>query len=144
MVNEDSRLSAPQDSPTPPPGLDDYLSDLIRKTFGGDLATGDASAPIVLPDKEELTVRLVSQQSLERLRDAESDRSVFDNFLWCLVGGILGFFTNLVTGTTISIHAAGYVFIGFIGSATIVALMMRRRLVRRLDQARRRVHVDND
>lgn len=123
--------------------LDQYLSDLIRKSFGGDLATSDASAPILLPDKEDLTVRLVSQQSLERLRDAESDQSVFDNLLWCLLGGIIGFFTNLVTGgQDISVQPAGYVFLAFMTAAVLAALMMRRRLTRRLNEARRRVHVN--
>ncbi len=123
--------------------LDQYLSDLIRKSFGGDLATSDASAPIVLPDKEELTVRLVSQQSLERLRDAESDQSLFDNLLWCLVGGTIGFFTNLATGgKDISIQPAGYVFLAFMAAAVAATLMMRRRLVKRRNEARRRVHVD--
>lgn len=123
--------------------LDHYLSDIIRKSFGGDLATSDASAPILLPDKEDLTVRLVSQQSLERLRDAESDRSVFDNLLWCLLGGMIGFFTNVATGSKdISIQPAGYVFLAFMTAAVVATLMMRKRLVRRLNEARRRVHVD--
>jgi hypothetical protein len=123
--------------------LDQYLSDIIRKSFGGDLATSDASAPILLPDKEDLTVRLVSQQSLERLRDAESDRSVFDNLLWCLLGGMIGFFTNVATGSKdISIQPAGYVFLAFMAAAVVATLMMRKRLVRRLNEARRRVHVD--
>lgn len=123
--------------------LDQYLSDLIRKSLGGDPATSDASAPILLPDKEDLTVRLVSQQSLERLRDAESDRSVFDNLIWCLLGGIIGFFTNLVTGgNSISIQPAGYVFLAFMATAVLSALLMRGRLVRRLNEARKRVHVE--
>jgi hypothetical protein len=123
--------------------LDQYLSDLIRKSFGGDLATSDASAPILLPDKEDLTVRLVSQQSLERLRDAESDRSVFDNLLWCLLGGMIGFFTNVATGgKSISVQPAGYVFLVFMAASVLATLIMRRRLVRRLNEARRRVHVD--
>jgi hypothetical protein len=143
MNDELPQLNTSRDNSGTPANLDDYLSDLIRKTFGGDFATTDASAPIVLPDKEELTVRLVSQQSLERLRDAESDRWVYDNLLWCLMGAILGFFINLATDESFSIHASGYVLIGSIGSAIIVTLLMRRRLVKRLDQARRRVHVDN-
>jgi hypothetical protein len=124
--------------------LDGYLSELVRKSFGGDIATGDASAPIILPDKEDLTVRLVSQHSLERLRDAESDKSIFDNLLWCLLGGVLGFFTNVVTADKISIKAAGFVFIAFMTAAAITSITLRRRLSRRLQEARRRVHVGKD
>jgi hypothetical protein len=124
--------------------LDGYLSELVRKSFGGDIATGDASAPIILPDKEDLTIRLVSQHSLERLRDAEADKSIFDNLLWCLLGGAIGFFTNVATADTISIKAAGFVFMAFMAAATITILILRRRLSRRLQEARRRVHVGKD
>jgi hypothetical protein len=124
--------------------LDGYLSELVRNSFGGDVATGDASAPIILPDKEDLTVRLVSQHSLERLRDAEADKSIFDNLLWCLLGGALGFFTNVATTNEISITSPGVVFITFMAIAIITVLALRRRLLRRLEEARRRVHVGKD
>lgn len=120
-----------------PADLDAYLSELVRKTFGGDVATGDASAPIILPDREDLAVRLVSQHSLERLHDAESDKSLFDNLLWCLLSGLIGFFTNVATAGDISIAPAGYVFLSFMTVLTITATIMRRRLSRRLTEARR-------
>jgi hypothetical protein len=120
--------------------LDKYLSEIIRNTFGGDLATGDASAPIVLPDRQELAVRLVSQHSLERLRDAEADRSIFDNLLWCLLGGLIGFFTNVATSRSVTIGAAGYVFIAVLAIAAVATYAMRLRLSRRLNEARSRVH----
>ncbi|MEN3536103.1 hypothetical protein AAH991_13390 [Microbispora sp. ZYX-F-249] len=85
----------------------------------------------------------MSQHSLNRLRDAESDKAVFDNLLWCLLGGLIGFFTNVVTGDR-SVDAPGYVFLTFIAVTTIATFTMRRRLVRRLTQARKRVHHGGD
>lgn len=127
-----------------PSDLDKYLSELIKNTFGGELATSDASAPIVLPDPKDLTVRLVSQHSLDRLRDAETDRSLFDNLLWCLLGGLIGFFTNVATSQRVTIGAAGYVFISVLAAAAIGTYTMRLRLSRRLTEARGRVHAGRD
>jgi hypothetical protein len=141
---EEQFASREQRQTPEPVELDGYLSELVRKSFGGDVATGDASAPIILPEKEDLTVRLVSQHSLERLRDAEADKSIFDNLLWCLLGGALGFFTNVATADKISITASGFVFMAFMAAATITVLALRRRLSRRLEEARRRVHVGKD
>jgi|SRR5215471_14942892 len=119
--------------------LDHYLSDLIRTTLGAEIASGDTSAPIIFPEREELAVRLVTQHSLDRLQDAESDRAVFDNLLWCLLGGIVGFFTNIVTGNQ-KIETTGYVLLACMAVAAVATLAMRRRLSRRLTDARRRVH----
>jgi hypothetical protein len=124
--------------------LDNYLSEVIRNTFGGELATADASAPIVLPDRQDLTVRLVSQHSLDRLRDAEGDRSIFDNLLWCLLGGLIGFLTNVATSQTLTIGPGGYVFISLLTAAAVGTYTMRLRLSRRLNDARSRVHASRD
>ncbi|HET9897360.1 MAG TPA: hypothetical protein VFQ44_20715 [Streptosporangiaceae bacterium] len=124
--------------------LDKYLSEIIKSTFGGEPATADASAPIVLPDRQDLTVRLVSQHSLERLRDVEADKSLFDNLLWCLLGGLIGFFTNVATSQKVAIGAAGIVFISLLAAAAIGTFAMRLRLSRRLNEARDRVHAKRD
>jgi hypothetical protein len=104
-----------------------------------EIASGDTSAPVIFPEREELAVRLVTQHSLDRLKDAESDRALYDNLLWCLLGGILGFFTNVVTGSQ-KIDSTGYVLLVCIVVAAGAVVAMRRRLTHRLADARRRVH----
>jgi hypothetical protein len=135
-------MKTPESGPSRPPDkdLDTYLSEVLQNTLGGEIASTDAAAAVVLPDKEDLTIRLVSQHSLERLRDAEADKAVYDNLLWCLLGGLVGFATNIVTGSQ-RIDAVGYTFLAFIVLITGAVLAMRRRLVRRLTEARGRVHV---
>jgi hypothetical protein len=118
--------------------VDDYIANLVSKTFGGELAMTDTAAPVVLPDKEELTVRLVTQHSLNRLQDAESDRALFDSATWCIIGAGLGFATNVITGAQ-PVTAAGWVFVAMLAVALIGLIAIRTRVGRRLRDARKRV-----
>lgn len=135
MVQPEPAKSTREDQAEP---LDAYVSEVIRKTFGGDVASGDSSVPIIMPNREDLAVRLVSQHSLDRLRDVESDRTLLDSILWSLVGGVIGFATNVITGNQ-SVSAAGYVFISMLGITLVGVILIRLRLGRRLKDARERV-----
>lgn len=117
---------------------DRLVSELIRNSFGGDLAHVGSTAPVVLPKKEDLTVRLVTQHSLDRLKDAESDRALFDATLWCLIGGVIGFFTNVITGNQ-GINKSGWIFLVMLTVSVIGLSLMRLRVNRRLKKARKRV-----
>ncbi|MBB4677041.1 MULTISPECIES: hypothetical protein [Crossiella] len=121
--------------------MDQYIAELIRHNFGGDPIHPGSSAPIVLPNREELTVRLVTQHSLDRLRDAESDRALFDSMMWCLLGGIVGFFTNVITGGQ-PVSLSGVIFVVMLGLVTAGVVVMRIRLGKRLKNARKGVGGD--
>ncbi|MCE6999582.1 hypothetical protein LZG04_32925 [Saccharothrix sp. S26] len=118
--------------------LDAYVADIINKTVGGEPA-GHSTAPIVMPAREELVVRLVTQHSLDRLRDAEADRTLFDSVLWSLVGAVLGFFTNVITGDD-PVSTAGYVLLAMLVVAFAGVVLVRIRLARRLRSARNKVN----
>lgn len=118
--------------------LDRDISELIRNSLGGEPANDHSVAPVILPEKGDLAVRLVTQHSLDRLRDAESDQRLFDSTFWCLVGGVLGFFTNVVTGGQ-AISSEGYIFLGGLVVGTLFLVMLRVRVGRRVRTARNRI-----
>lgn len=120
---------------------DEFIAELVRNSFGGDPASVASTAPVILPNKEDLTVRLVTQHSLDRMKDAESDRALLDSTIWCLIGGIVGFATNVVTGGQ-GVSAAGWQFVTMLVVAAICVALMRMRVNRRLKKARKRVSND--
>ncbi|PHN00914.1 hypothetical protein [Flavilitoribacter nigricans] len=53
------------------------------------------SAPVKMPNREELTVRLVNISLLQRLDELRGDVTLMQTILWTIIGTILGFATSL-------------------------------------------------
>jgi hypothetical protein len=94
-------------------------------------------APVRLPAPDELEVRLVSEQALERLFDAESDASIHTNIALLLIGTLLGFFTNIATADEFEWSRAVTACVTLLGvTACVLGLLAVRshRRVRHLRQ----------
>lgn len=53
------------------------------------------SAPVKMPNREELTVRLVNISLLQRLDELRGDVTLLQTILWTIIGILLGFVTSL-------------------------------------------------
>ena len=61
------------------------------------------SAPINIPDLEEMTVLLVQADVVYRLEEYRSDQQHWESIMWTLVGAILGVLVNWVTSEPVVI-----------------------------------------
>jgi hypothetical protein len=55
------------------------------------------SAPINIPDIEEMTVLLVQADVVSRLEEYRSDQQHWESIMWTLIGAVLGVLVNWVT-----------------------------------------------
>ncbi|HET9495773.1 MAG TPA: hypothetical protein VFR15_16225 [Chloroflexia bacterium] len=63
------------------------------------------TAEVVLPSREEMQVRLVSANSLERLEEYRNEESKWFSIAGVLIGAGLGIFVNVATGGTMTSSA---------------------------------------
>jgi hypothetical protein len=75
---------------------------LIPEAEGGGIRL-DISAPINIPDLEEMTVLLVQADIVHRLEEYRSDQQHWEAIMWTLVGAILGVLVNWITNEPIVI-----------------------------------------
>lgn len=110
------------------PGLADIAEELAQ-------LLSKPVAPVRIPPAKDLEVRLVSEQTLERLFEAEKDAGLHTNLFLLMVGTALGFFTNVVTADRFdwSRPTIAYVTVLMATSAVFGGLSLRSsRRVRRL------------
>lgn len=96
-------------------------------------------APVKMPSTEELEVRLVSEQALERMFDAESDASLHTNFLMLVAGTILGFLTNLATGTGFTWSRDVIAYVVVLALVTLLMAVLSVRSHRRAKVLKRQI-----
>ncbi|MEJ0011274.1 MAG: hypothetical protein WDM94_01345 [Bauldia sp.] len=99
------------------------------------------TAPIQLPSKEELTVRLVNISLLQRLDELRGDVTLLQTIFWTIAGGLLGLITTLfgsVQSTILFDKAAGAllvlltIFLGLFG-------FLWRRASKRADEMTKKI-----
>ena len=78
------------------------------------------TAPVEIPTREQMTVKLVPMHLMTRLEEARSDEQFWGAVFWAVVGAILGVVCNWVTSDPIDITRpslvvmAVFVAIGFL------------------------------
>ncbi len=122
--------------------IDDLLTTAIHASLDGLPLSDQVNAPVLIPGRDELAIRLVPLHSLERFQEAESDQNVASNALWCLIGSILGFITNVVTGGQ-KLTSAAILFLSMIALATILVSIWRRHLSKRSKPLRERLFMQD-
>lgn len=81
---------------------DEALLESLQDAIAEAQATShDLAPPIVLPPMEDLQIRLVSTNSLQRLEEYRSEENLLLSFAGLFLGALLGILTNLITGGTI-------------------------------------------
>lgn len=113
--------------------VDSELARAVDESLDGLPVTRSVSAPILMPSEDKLTIRLVPVDILERLREADGDRSLFDALLWAMVGGIVGVVTAiLVAGTapTAGAWILGGAFLVLVAAFAVVRARFSRRVRR--------------
>lgn len=86
-------MSAPPDEPA----NEDISSSLTN--FAAEVAANGMAhtAPVTMPSREKLTVRLVNVELISRLDELRSDAAFHIGFAWAAVGLVTGIFTNIFT-----------------------------------------------
>ena len=88
------------------------VDDLVTSLMG-------PTARVVLPRDEDMVLRLISVQSLERLGDARRTAATYWAVATTAIGSTVGFVTNVVTSDT-EIKSAGKAFLSLL---VLVALV---------------------
>jgi len=114
------------------PGLADVAEEL------GQLLSRPV-APVRMPPPDELEVRLVSEQTLERLFEAEKDASLHSNLLLLAIGTLLGFFTNVVTSEQFEWSRPVVTYVGLLGAVVVAFALLTLRATRRVRQFREKI-----
>lgn len=93
----------------------------ITKAAVDDLVTSlmGPTARVVLPRDEDMVLRLVSLQALERLGDARRTATTYWTVATTAIGSTVGFVTNVVTSDS-EVKSAGKAFLGLL---VVVALV---------------------
>lgn len=99
------------------------------------------SAPIRMPNRDELTVRLVNVDKLQRLDELRDDVTVMQTVCGTATGGLLGFLANVFT-TTSHMDAKMWIFLGLLGAVVGVSMFLTRRVSKRASDLRARIFDD--
>lgn len=98
---------------SPEPGVAQAaVDDLVTSLMG-------PTARVVLPRDEDMVLKLVSVQSLERLNDARRTAATYWTVATTAIGSTIGFATNVVTSDA-EIKPPGQAFLGLL---IVVALV---------------------
>lgn len=104
------------------------------------------SAPVKIPNREDLTVRLVNISMLARLDELRGDATLMQNFFWTVMGTLLGLITSLFSSDTaidqIDKHSWILVVLIVIVAGVFGFLMVRSS--RRADKLRSKLFQDSN
>lgn len=126
-------MTAPTPQVPESQGVRDTGEQLRRLLFQGDEEPGVASAAVddlvtslmgptarvVLPRDEDMVLKLVSVQALQRMDDARKTGRTYWTVMTTALGSLVGFMTNVVTSTT-ELHGQGWAFSGLLLVLTVV------------------------
>lgn len=113
--------------PQAPTGTDlgVIVAPLVRYTT--EIAGGyEPSAPVRIPNREELTVRLVNISQLQHLDELRSDVTLLQTILGAGIGGVIGFLTNIFTSNQGMDKQSGVFLVLLAGVAAVFGLLARR------------------
>lgn len=97
------------------------------------------AAPVTLPPPGQLEVRLVSEQALDRVFDAESDANLHANLFMLAFGAMLGFFTNVITASTFSWNRSVIVYLALLGLISLLLGLLAIRSFHRLGTLKKKI-----
>ncbi len=111
---------------------------------GDELASAvDPSAPIEMPARSDLVVKLVSLDKLRLLDDARSDVQTFFGLMLLFAGGVVGFLVNMMTSNQ-SFDRFAWSFLGALFLVVLVFARLLRRSTRRADDVRKEIFAKGD
>jgi len=79
----------------------------------------DFTAPVSLPPRSSLVVKLVNSELVYRLEEYRNDKSVFAAFFWLLLGGVLGVVYDLFKTNDFPLNVSTIAFIFVLGISTL-------------------------
>lgn len=115
-------------------GTEDLLSLSSHRTELAPVLT----APVQIPARELLSVKLVPLETVERLEEYRSDENVALTFLGTALGGVLGFLVNVVTNGT-ELSRGSWAFLGLLLLVVVFLLYNVVRSRRRASRLKRRM-----
>jgi hypothetical protein len=99
------------------------------------------TAPVKIPEPEELTVRLVNASQLQRLDELRSDGALLQTILFTMIGAVLGFVTNVFTSNQ-AMDKSSWIFLAFLLGGSVLFGVLAMRAGRRETELRRRLFDD--
>lgn len=110
---------------------------LIR--YANQIAGGqESSAPIQMPSREDLTVRLVSISQLQRLDELRNDSSLFQSILFTIVGVLLGLPITIYT-SNVSMSKPLWAILWVLAGVTLIFACLTIRASRSAAELRRKI-----
>lgn len=96
------------------------------------------TAPVRMPDPQDLEVRLVNINELHRLDELRSDASLLGGLFWIFVGGAVGFLGNLASSGQ-GLGRSGIIYIAFNSIMLAIFGALFSRANRRASSQRKRL-----
>lgn len=115
--------------------LDELLSDAINSSLGGIVLDSDTKAPIILPSKDELAVRVVPTSSLNRLNECNDDKELTSGIFWACVGGVVGIISNMVASDTYP-QKGEWLLLAILMALSLLSFLLYRRFINRATKIR--------
>jgi|APSaa5957512622_1039677.scaffolds.fasta_scaffold05372_5 hypothetical protein len=99
-----------------------------------------SSAPIYIPDNDELAIKLVKGETVYELERCRSDEIIFSSIMWTFVGAVLGVIINWVTSFPIRITTASLVTLFLLVLFSILMKMISSEYKHRADKKSMKLH----
>lgn len=114
----------------------DEISEAVEKA---EKISHRLSADVILPPPEELRVRLVPSDSLERLEEYRSDKSAYSLFTGIFLGAALGILSNWVTNKDSDITRISIICVIFFCMNSVIVGFRSYQISRRAKTMRNRI-----
>lgn len=94
----------------------------------------ELSAPVRMPDRENLTIFLVPQDDIYRLEEYRADEKKWESVFWVFTGAALGLVINWATGDITSLTASSVILLVILVAVAVFTLFASRDYKRRADK----------
>lgn len=99
----------------------------------------DVSAPVFIPDEDNLAVNLVQADIVYRLEEYRSDEQKWESIMWTFIGATLGIVVNWVTSDPIVITRISFVLVTILLLMVVITFIATREYKRRADVMKARL-----
>jgi len=134
--------SLPTGTVSLPPHVDDQTEPLVvePESTTADNYLKNYTAPISLPRREDITVKLGPVNLIERLDEYQSDENLLTFFLGIFIGAILGIISNWATASEFVVTPFSLILLGIFISLSIASGVWLKRIRNRRKKVNREIN----
>jgi hypothetical protein len=126
-----------------PTAIGDTLQRLEDRLKELEAINQELTAPVLLPRREAMSVRLVDVTLLDRLEEARADATQMSSVMALFIGAILGIVVNWATAEALVITRVSLVLLVVLGSLAVATYLWWRGLQARAERVKQRMLQDN-